>query len=45
MECFEDRSHAGRLLAELLAPYRERSDVVVLRWPLKLQQRSRRRSM
>lgn len=33
MECFEDRSHAGRLLAELLARYRSRSDVVVLGLP------------
>src|SRR5688572_7682554 len=33
MECFEDRSHAGRLLAELLAPYRGRADVVVLGLP------------
>ena len=33
MECFEDRSHAGRLLAELLACYRGRSDVVVLGLP------------
>jgi putative phosphoribosyl transferase len=33
MECFEDRSHAGRLLADLLAPYRDRSDVVVLGLP------------
>lgn len=33
MECFEDRSHAGRLLAKLLAPYRGRLDVVVLGLP------------
>lgn len=33
MECFQDRSHAGRLLAELLASYRARPDVVVLGLP------------
>jgi predicted phosphoribosyltransferase len=33
MECFEDRSHAGRLLGKLLGPYRARSDVVVLGLP------------
>jgi putative phosphoribosyl transferase len=33
MECFEDRSHAGRLLGALLAPYRGRSDVVILGLP------------
>jgi putative phosphoribosyl transferase len=33
MECFEDRSHAGRLLADLLTPYRGRVDVVVLGLP------------
>ena len=33
MERFENRSHAGRLLAQLLAPYRARSDVVVLGLP------------
>lgn len=33
MECFEDRSHAGRVLADLLAPYRRRRDVVVLALP------------
>jgi predicted phosphoribosyltransferase len=33
MECFEDRSHAGRLLAALLASYRGRADVVVLALP------------
>ncbi len=33
MECFEDRSHAGRLLGQLLAPYRARADVVVLGLP------------
>lgn len=33
MECFEDRSHAGRLLAALLPSYRGRPDVVVLGLP------------
>lgn len=33
MECFEDRAHAGQLLANLLAPYRGRPDVVVLALP------------
>ncbi|MET0533918.1 MAG: phosphoribosyltransferase family protein [Steroidobacter sp.] len=33
MECFEDRSHAGRLLAERLISHRNRSDVVVLALP------------
>lgn len=33
MECFKDRSHAGRLLAALLASYRSRPDVVVLGLP------------
>lgn len=33
MDCFEDRSHAGRLLAERLTAYRARRDVVVLALP------------
>lgn len=33
MECFKDRSHAGRLLAELLTSYRARAEVVVIALP------------
>ena len=33
MECFEDRSHAGHAVAELLTSYRARPDVLVLGLP------------
>lgn len=33
MERFEDRAHAGRLLADQLTPYRSRPDIVVLGLP------------